>query len=83
MSGRINPEGRDAGNRGEADGTTAPTGLAALIGEAEALHEALSDARSRAGRLVVALRRQKRRERLLTATLASIRQPPKLQEVAE
>ena len=48
-------------------------GLAALIREAEALHEALGDARSRAARLVAALRRHRKRERLLNATLASIR----------
>ena len=41
-------------------------GLAALIQEAEALHEALADARARAGRLTVALRRYRRRERLVS-----------------
>ena len=60
----------------------ATTGLAALIREAEALHEALGDARSRAGRLVVALRKQRRRERLVAATLASLRQL-RLQDVAD
>ena len=49
-------------------------GLAALIAEAEALHEALADARARAGRLAVALRRHRKRERLVAATLASLRQ---------
>ena len=58
------------------------TGLASLIREAEALHEALADARSRAGRLVVALRKQRRRERLVAATLASLRQL-RLQDVAD
>ena len=58
----------------------AATGLAALIRDAESLHEALADARTRAGRLVVALRKQKRRERLVQATLASLRQL-KLQDV--
>ena len=58
-----------------------PASLAALIQEAEALHEALADARARAGRLIVALRRHRRRERLVAATLASLRQL-KLQEVA-
>ena len=52
----------------------APAGLAALIGEAEALHATLGEARSRAGRLVVALRKQRRREKLLGSTLASLRQ---------
>jgi hypothetical protein len=60
----------------------ATTGLASLIRDAESLHEALADARSRAGRLVVALRKQKRRERLVQATLASLRQL-RLQEVAD
>jgi hypothetical protein len=61
---------------------TTPTGLASLIREAETLHEALAGARSRAGRLVVALRNQKRRERLVSATLASLRQL-RLQDVAD
>ena len=58
------------------------TGLASLIREAEALHESLGAARTRAGRLVVALRKQKRRERLVAATLASLRQL-RLQDVAD
>ena len=57
------------------------TGLAALIQEVESLHDLLGDARSRAGRLVVALRKHRRRERLVQTTLASLRQL-KLQEVA-
>ena len=58
-----------------------PGGLAALIQEAEALHEALTDARARAGRLIVALRRYRSRERLVSSTLASLK-ALKLQEVA-
>ena len=57
-------------------------GLAALIREAEALHEALGDARARARRLIVALRRQRKQARLMAATLASLQQL-RLQEVAE
>jgi hypothetical protein len=60
----------------------ATSGLASLIREAESLHETLGDARVRAGRLVVALRKQKRRERLVAATLASLRQL-RLQDVAD
>ena len=70
------------GSRLAAPEAAAPTGLAALIREAEALHETLSDARSRTGRLVVALRRQRRRERLVSTTLASLK-ALKLQDVAE
>ena len=55
--------------------------LAALIQETEALHEVLTDARARAGRLTVALRRYRRRERLVSQTLASLK-ALKLQEVA-
>ncbi len=62
--------------------SSTPTGLAGLIAEAGSLHEALGQARSRAGRLVLALRKQKRREKLLTATLASLRQL-RLQDVVE
>ncbi len=58
-----------------------PGGLAALIQEAEALHEALTDARARSGRLIVTLRRYRRRERLVSTTLASLK-ALKLQDVA-
>ena len=54
--------------------------LAALIEEAVALHEIVSDAKTRAGRLVVALRRYRRRERLVNNTLASLK-ALKFQEV--
>jgi hypothetical protein len=60
---------------------TEPTTLAALIQEAEGLHEALTGTRVRAGRLIVALRRYRKRERLMTSALESIKQL-KLQEVA-
>ena len=70
------PNGQAA--TGEGPGTG---GLAALIREAEALHEALSDAKARTGRLVVALRRYRRRERLVSTTLASLK-ALKLQDVA-
>ena len=58
-----------------------PGSLAALIQESEALHEALTDARTRAMRLTVALRRYRRRERLVSHTLASLKSL-KLQDVA-
>jgi hypothetical protein len=48
-------------------------GLSALIAEAEALHAALGDARTRAGRLAVALRRYRRHERLVSGALASLK----------
>ena len=51
----------------------AAPGLAALIKEAETLHAALNDARTRAGRLTVALRRYRRHERLVTGALASLK----------
>jgi hypothetical protein len=58
-----------------------PDGLAALIPEAEALHEALFEARTRTGWLVVALRRYRKRERLVSTTLAAL-QGLKLPEAA-
>ncbi len=58
------------------------TGTATLIQEAVALHEALSDARARAQRLIAALRRQRKRDRAVKSALDSLRQL-KLQEVAE
>ncbi|WP_337174677.1 hypothetical protein [Paludisphaera sp.] len=56
-------------------------GVASALEEAEALHRALADARSRTGRLVAALRRDRRRSRLVASTLRSI-QELRLQEVA-
>jgi hypothetical protein len=56
------------------------SGLSALIVEAEALQTILTDARARAARLVVAMRRHRKRERLVQTTLASLRQL-KLQDV--
>ncbi|CAN5909094.1 hypothetical protein BH23PLA1_BH23PLA1_42600 [soil metagenome] len=63
-------------------GDEAGTGTATLIQEAVALHEALSDARARAQRLIAALRRQRKHDRAVKSALDSLRQL-KLQEVAE
>jgi hypothetical protein len=49
-------------------------GLAALIAEADALHAALGDAKARAAKLAGALRRYRKRERLVSSTLASLRE---------
>jgi hypothetical protein len=38
------------------------------------LHETIAEIKSRAGRLIVALRRYRRREKLLASTLASLRE---------
>jgi hypothetical protein len=59
-----------------------PATLAALVEEATALHESLTDTRARAGRLIVALRRYRKRERLMSSALESLKQL-KLQEVVE
>jgi hypothetical protein len=48
-------------------------GLSALITEADALHAALGDARTRAGRLAASLRRYRRHERLVSGALASLK----------
>ena len=50
------------------------TSLAALIQEAESLHAALADAKSRTARLVAGLRRQRKQSRLVNETLKSLRQ---------
>ncbi len=57
------------------------TSLASLIQEAESLHAALADARSRTARLVAGLRRQRKQSRLLQETLKSLRHL-RLQDVA-
>ena len=77
----------DAAPRGSRDGTAPrmagndtavgpdpPTSLAALIQEAEALHAALADARSRTARLISGLRGHRKQSRLVNETLKSLRQ---------
>ena len=62
----------------ETAGTTGPeqpgTSLAALMQEAESLHAALADAKSRTARLIAGLRRQRKQSRLVNETLKSLRQ---------
>jgi len=87
----VHDERPKSGAPSQADGTTGrhagtvegpgPVGLAALIREAGELHEALAGAKARAGRLVVALRRQRKQARLMTSTIAALKQL-KLQDVA-
>jgi hypothetical protein len=63
-------------------GPDPPTSLAALIQEAEALHAALADARSRTTRLIAGLRRHRKQSRLQGDTLRSLREL-KLAEAVE
>jgi hypothetical protein len=58
------------------------TSLAALIQEAESLHSALGEARSRTARLIAGLRRHRKHSRLVQETLKSLRQL-RLVEAAE
>ena len=51
-----------------------PPALAALIQEAEALHAALADARTRTARLVAALRRHRKRTKWMASAVATLRQ---------
>jgi hypothetical protein len=81
------PTADQVSSNGSTNGHTAtespiPASLAALVQEAMTLHEALTDTRARAGRLVVALRRYRKRERLMSSALESLKQL-KLQEAAE
>jgi hypothetical protein len=78
MPSEIKTDGASSGPQTTDNG--GPTGLTALIREAEALHEVLADARSRTARLITALRRQKRRDRLVASTLTALKEL-KLQEV--
>jgi hypothetical protein len=92
MTARTPPTNPPAGGRatdgaGHTDGAhpaggTSVPGLTALIQEAEALHEALGDARTRTGRLVAALRRHRKQARLMSSTIAALKQL-RLHEVAE
>ena len=89
MGARESRKGREpappaeGGNRlparpAEAVATAGPdqpvTSLAALIQEAESLHAAPADARSRTARLIAGLRRQRKQSRLVNETLKSLRQ---------
>jgi hypothetical protein len=57
-------------------------GLMSVIQEAEALHQSLADAKARTHRLIGALRRERKRSRLVQSTLATLRQI-RLQEAVE
>ena len=67
-------------DRRPASETSPLIGLVALIKECESIHDTLTSARARTSRLVVALRRHRKRERLVNSTLESLKQL-KLQEV--
>ena len=65
------------------NGELAPsTGQAALVQEAVEIQRLLLDARRRTGRLISALRRERKKNRLLQSTLSTLRQI-RLQEVSE
>jgi hypothetical protein len=65
---------------GPAGHQSSGTSLAALIQEAESLHAALADAKSRTARLISGLRRHRKQSRLVSETLKSLREL-KLQDV--
>jgi hypothetical protein len=79
---KTDPAVNGAANDHAATENTGTAGLAGLIQEAEALHEQLAEARARAARLIVALRRHRKRERLVATTLATLKEL-RLQDVAE
>jgi hypothetical protein len=68
--GRIRPAETNSAAGNETTGTT----LAALIQEAEALHAALGEVKSRTARLIAGLRRHRKHSRLVQETLKSLRQ---------
>jgi hypothetical protein len=67
-------------NTGQARGENVRANLPELIKEAEALHTALAEARSRTARLITGLRRYRKQSRLVSDTLKSLRDL-KLQDV--
>jgi hypothetical protein len=69
-----NPPPAPAATPAAEERPTNGTGVGGLIEEARALQEALRDAHGRAGRLLAALRRQRKQSRLMASTLASLRQ---------
>jgi hypothetical protein len=78
LNDRRGPDSGHSNGVGPAAGATnshgVGPGLAALIAEADALHAALADAKARAAKLAGALRRHRKRERLVNNTLASLRE---------
>ena len=82
--GRGPTGGRAAGSCPKPSGTVAlagadrvqasGTGMVALIQEVVDLHQAMADAKARARRLIVSLRRERKRSRLVQSTLATLRQ---------
>jgi hypothetical protein len=78
--GRSRPAARPAEAVSIAGTEPPATSLAALIQEAESLHAALADVKSRTARLISGLRRQRKQSRLVQETLKSLREL-KLQDV--
>ena len=72
--GRNHTATRPAEAVGTAGSEQPGTSLAALMQEAESLHAALADAKSRTARLIAGLRRQRKQSRLVNETLKSLRQ---------
>jgi hypothetical protein len=81
-NGKVNgiAHGNGANGNGACHGSGA-TGLSALIQEAEELHRTLADAQARSRRLLGGLRRQRKQARLMSSTLATLKQL-RLQDVA-
>jgi hypothetical protein len=73
---------RSAATSGTSGADQPGTSLAALIKEAEELHTALGEVKSRTARLIAGLRRHRKQSRLLSETLNSLRQL-RLVEAAE
>jgi hypothetical protein len=70
------PPRQDSLNAGHA---ASGTSMAALIEEAQSIKEVLHDAYGRMNRLLAALKRQRKQSRLMTATLASLKQLQQIQ----
>ena len=86
MSDRARRNGQvpsiQASDNGHVTSESPGASLATLIRDAEALHAALTEARSSLARLIAGLRRHRKQSRLLSDTLKSLRQL-KLTETVE
>jgi hypothetical protein len=69
-------------DKSETTNGAVPSNISSLIDESVALHVALGEARTRTQRLIVGLRRHRRQSKLVSTTLASLRQL-QLQETAD
>ena len=77
-NGHSNGDAHVPDAKGAGESALNGTGIGALIEEAQSLKDVLHDVYGRSARLVVALKRQRKQNRLMSGALATLRQLQKL-----